>query len=403
LRGLLRRDLLTICAVIFTADVMWGILAPTFSLYAQGLGASLTIVGMLSSVVGVTALLSSMPIGLLSDRIDRKGILAVGMVLFALSGTILALAPNAYWLFPGRVLSGLAMVCTFHLGVAYVGDIVKPEERGLALGLYSTSMGLGFTTGPLVGAALAERYGISGSYLFAAALALLGATIGAIGLRPVRPLGQMTVQTHRLPGTGADKMLRDRRLVAGSLGNLLINITFNGTVANFFPVYAAGLGISQLAINSMFSVRAFFSTLTRLPSAALTNRLPSRVVMVVALILAMAALLMMAQTNSISLLALLLIVEGVSFGAFLTSGQVFVAESGTPATRGAAVGVYSTAGSFGAMISPAVLGVVADLWGLRMVFRLTGALVFVGLVVIGYLNSREISAPLTLERGVEEK
>jgi DHA1 family multidrug resistance protein-like MFS transporter len=324
------------------------------------------------------------------------------MLFFALSDMIFALAPNTYWLFPGRVLSGVAMVCTFYLGVAYVGDIVKPEERGLAFGLYATSMGSGFTIGPLVGSAIAVRYGVSGSYLAASVIALTGAAIATVGLRSVRPsAGQVNVQTHRLPWTGAGRVLRNRKLVAGSLGNLLINITFGGTVANFFPVYAAGLGISQVAINSMFSVRTFFSTLGRLPSAALTNRVPSRVVMYVALILAMAAIFLMAQTSSVSLLGLLLVLEGISFGVFLTSGQVFVAETATAATLGAAVGAYSTAGSVGSVLSSILLGVVADLWGIRMVFRLTGVLVLVGLVVIGYLNMHEAPAPIAVKQATE--
>ncbi|MBM4430671.1 MAG: MFS transporter, partial [Chloroflexi bacterium] len=175
------------------------------------------------------------------------------------------------------------------------------------------------------------------------------------------------------------------RLLAGSLGNLLINVSFGGAVANFFPVYAAQIGLVQVAINSMFSVRAFGSTLARLPTGAITNRIPSRLVMYAALIVSMAAVFFMSRTNSAALLGLLLLLEGLSFGAFLTSGQVFVAESSTPTTRGAAVGVYSTAGSVGSMLSSIALGMAADLWGVQVVFRLTALLLLIGLTVIGYL------------------
>ncbi|MBM4428793.1 MAG: MFS transporter, partial [Chloroflexi bacterium] len=174
LRRVLRRDVLTICVVIFTADIMSGILSPTFSLYAKQLGASLSVVGALSSIVGVTKLFASMPVGVLSDRIGRKIVLTIGMLLFAIAALSFALAPNAYALFPGRMLTGIAMICTFYLGVAYVGDIVAPAERGLAFGLYSTSMGLGFAIGPLIGAVIAVRSGVASSYLFAAGMAFLG-------------------------------------------------------------------------------------------------------------------------------------------------------------------------------------------------------------------------------------
>ena len=276
LRRVLRRDVLTLCAVIFTADILSGILSPTFSLYAKQLGASLTLVGALSSTIGLTTLCASLPIGMLSDRIGRKIVLTTGMLLFSLAAMSFALAPNAYLLFPGRALTGVAMICTFYLGVAYVGDIVPPEDRGLALGLYSTSMGLGFAIGPLVGAAIAGRHGIAGSYLFASAVAFGGALIAALGLRRIT-LSRVAAaaQMRKMAWADTGQMLRNRRLLAGSLGNLLINVSFGGAVANFFPVYVAQLGAVQVAINSMFSIRAFGSTMTRLPTGALTSRVPA--------------------------------------------------------------------------------------------------------------------------------
>jgi len=64
LRWLLRnKELLALCFMIFTADVVSGIVSPTFSLYASSLGASLVLIGVLSSVVGLTRILSSVPIG----------------------------------------------------------------------------------------------------------------------------------------------------------------------------------------------------------------------------------------------------------------------------------------------------------------------------------------------------
>ena len=103
----MRRDVVSICSVIFLADIVSGILSPTFSLYAQSLGASLAFIGALSSIAGLTQLLTSMPIGALSDRHGRKIVLTLGMLTFAATTTLYALAPNAVLLIPGRVLAGL--------------------------------------------------------------------------------------------------------------------------------------------------------------------------------------------------------------------------------------------------------------------------------------------------------
>ena len=385
----MRRDVVSICSVIFLADIVSGILSPTFSLYAQSLGASLAFIGALSSIAGLTQLLTSMPIGALSDRHGRKIVLTLGMLTFAATTTLYALAPNAVLLIPGRVLAGLASVAMFSVGPAYVSDVASGEERGLAFGIYSTAEGVGFGIGPLIGSAIAVNYGVPVSYLAAAAIACAGAALAAWGLHDRRPApGAIATRSFRLQREGLARMLRDPRLMAGSLCNLLIGAGFGGAITNFFPVYAAANQVTHEAINSMFAVRAFASTVSRLPSGAITSRLPSSAVMIAALLLAMAAIFSMAQTNVIVVLSALLIVEGFSYGMFLPAGQVFIAEISTPATRGQMMGAYGTAGSLSSALSPFVMGLIAQLWGVQAVFLFTAALFAAGICLAGFLFNR---------------
>lgn len=403
LRGLMRREFLIVCFIIFSADLVSGILSPTFSLYAQDLGASLAFIGTLSSLGGVTQLVTSLPAGVLSDRYGRRIVLTLGMLAFAAATTLFAFAPNALLLIPGRILMGLATVATFSIGAAYVGDVVSDAERGVAYGLYTTSMGIGFGIGPLIGAGIAELYGVPASYLMAAGLALCGALLAALGLKAgvvQHSRAQSKVGTAKaargaplrlslgLMRDGFAQMLRDPRLLGGSLCNLLMNASFNGAISTFFPIYAADQRASQETINGMFSVRAFASAAARLPSGAITSRLPSRAVMLAALLLATTAIFLMARTNAIWLLGILLICEGISFGMFLPSGQAFTAENSTPATRGQVLGAYGTAGSLGSALSPLLLGFVAEVWGAEAVFVATAGLMAAGIAAALVLFGR---------------
>jgi len=131
----MRRDVLDICLLIFIADVVTGVQTPLFPLYTTSLGASLGVLGLITAVLGLTRLASALPIGMLSDRLDRKTVLVGGMVAFAISFALYALAPNAGWLVLPRVVQALAMVATFPLGIAYIGDIVETRDRGAAIGV----------------------------------------------------------------------------------------------------------------------------------------------------------------------------------------------------------------------------------------------------------------------------
>ncbi|MBI5876391.1 MAG: MFS transporter [Chloroflexi bacterium] len=388
-RSLLRRDVLAICYLIFMADLVAGMLSSTFSLYAQSLGATFAVIGALSSVVGITQMFISVPIGLASDRSGRKRVLVLGMAVMGIATALFAAAPDVLWLFAGRILLGVAFVSTFQIGVAALGDVVTPAERGLAYGMYTTTMGVGFALGPQVATLITAQAGMPAAYALASLVSVAGALIGWRLLpEPQRP---SEIGTLRAPVSMWDAMramLANPHLVAGSLANLLINTIFNGAVSNFFPVYVAEMGSTQAAVNTMFSARAVGSTCARFPSGALTTRIAPRRMIMAALFIALGAVGLMSIGADPWLLGLLLVAEGVAFGMHLPSGQAFCAEQSTAATRGQVVGGYSMTGSLGSALAPLVMGLVAEWWGVRAVFPFTAALIVGGLVLIFVLFRR---------------
>jgi len=399
-RVLSRHDILSLCLMIFSADVVSGIIAPNFALYATSIGATMALVGTLTAVEGLSRIVVSVPVGLASDRCGRKPVLVGGMATFALASLGYTVAPNPYWLLPCKALVGVAMVGTFFVGMAYIGDVVDTRDRGPAIGLYTTFMGSGFALGSAVGGAASSRWGFAGSYYVAAGVAMLGALIALWGLKG-RPAGQSSAQSSA-PVTRSRRSAwallgHSRPLLAACVANLCNNMWYSGLVASFFAVYADQIGLPTAIIGSIFALRAVMSTIARLPTGLASGRLSSRRLMVVALGLAAAAIMGIQATSSTALLAVLLAVEGVAYGMFLTSGQAFVTNHFDDATRGAAVGVYSTAGGIGSTGGPLVLGLIAQLWGVRPVFWAMALLIVLGVGVIMAIGEpRPTTAPETL-------
>jgi MFS family permease len=128
---------------LFTADMIIGTVTPTLSLFAQSLGASLTLVGVLATGLGLARFSSSVVIGTMSDRRGRKSILKGGMVLMGVACLLYTLTPVSYALLLTNVLFGMSFVATLTIGLAYAADISTLRERSLVFGLATTSMGLG--------------------------------------------------------------------------------------------------------------------------------------------------------------------------------------------------------------------------------------------------------------------
>ena len=157
IRTVFRTQIVVLCLAIFLIDVLAGIVSATFSIFANDLGATVFVVGLLTSLSGLTALFSSIPIGSLSDRIGRSRVMLTGMAAFTIVMVLFAVAPSPAFLIPGRLLMGVAGVGSFWIASAYLGDIVTARERGIAFGLLTTAMGLGFGVGPVLGGQVTRR------------------------------------------------------------------------------------------------------------------------------------------------------------------------------------------------------------------------------------------------------
>lgn len=386
--GLLRREIVSICLFLFTVDTVIGTISPTLSLFAHSLGASLLLIGVLATTTGLARFGTGVVIGGISDRHGRRKILLGSIMLMGLAALLYAITTLPYALLLINALFGLSFVAALTVGIAYAADISAPQERSMVFGLTTTSMGLGFALGSLMGGTLAGRWGYPAAYFFAAGVAALGCAVMWLGVPADRERGESARAKKTSWPQQMGLLMSNSFILAACFGTLLLNLIFGGLVITFFPIYANGLGIGQAAIGSMFATRALASTLARLPAGVLGTIFPMHWVMVTALTLATGVAFVLPQLADPTLLTIFLTVEGVAFGLFLTSAQTTIAGHADESSRGAALGLYMAAASVGDSVAPILLGWVATLLGVRSVFFVVGGLVGLGTVVMAAIIAR---------------
>ncbi len=103
--------------------------------------------------------------GAVGDRLGRKRLFLVGLVLFGLASVVAATAATPAQLIAGRVLLGIggAMVMPSTLSLIR-GVFTDPRERTLAIGIWAAVAGAGAAVGPLVGGLLVETHGWSAAF-----------------------------------------------------------------------------------------------------------------------------------------------------------------------------------------------------------------------------------------------
>jgi len=111
--------------------------------------------------------------GSLSDRRGRRHVILPALLLMALGslGLVWLAAPIGLWVV--GVLNGMAHGLLFPALSAYMIDLAESEERGRALGAYSTALLLGSTLASFVFGVIAERLGYPPIFLAASGIAIV--------------------------------------------------------------------------------------------------------------------------------------------------------------------------------------------------------------------------------------
>ena len=92
----------------------------------------------------------------LGDRFGRKRMFMVGISVFTAGSAAAALSPTIDFLIAARALQGVGAAIVTPLTLTLLAEAFPPEQRGLALGVWSAISGIGVAAGPLVGGALTQ-------------------------------------------------------------------------------------------------------------------------------------------------------------------------------------------------------------------------------------------------------
>jgi len=150
-----------------------GLVIPVLPTLKEQMHFSGTTMGMMISIFAIAQLVASPIAGALSDKIGRKKLIALGMIVFSFSELLFGLAQVKTGFYISRTLGGVAAAMIMPSVTAYVADLTTIAERPKAMGLVSAAISGGFIIGPGIGGFLAAL-GIRVPFFAAALLAFIG-------------------------------------------------------------------------------------------------------------------------------------------------------------------------------------------------------------------------------------
>lgn len=392
-----------------------------------------TQVGLFSSALSLTWACAAFGIGIVSDRTgSRKGVLIATTLLFSVCSFLSGIASSFAILLAARMLMGIAEGGVMPVSQAIVANEVRPEMRGIAMGVTQNfgSNLLGSFVAPVVLAAFATTHGWRPAFFLAGAPGLVMAVLlwkyldaGGEGRKTASPMPVIAPAPVTAPAPAAARApatptapvaapaplqaVAPRPSLAAALGNrnivicalmAVLLVSYLVVCWSFMPLYLVqvrhyspeteGWLMGTLGISA--AVGAFLVS-------GLSDRIGRRPLMIlmplIGVILPLGALY---YTGSVWVLAALFFVGWGLNGVFPLFMATVPSESVAPHLRASVLGLCMGTGEvLGGVASPSIAGIAADRVGLQApLWIMLGLAVAGGVLALGLRET----APRALAR-----
>jgi MFS family permease len=397
-RGELPREVWVLAVIAFVVALGFGVVAPAIPLFARSFGVGSTAVGLAISAFAFFRFVSAFGGGSLVERFGERAVLAIGLVVVAVTTGAAGLA-TSFPVFLGlRAAGGTGSAMFTVAALSLLLRAAPPSHRGRAAATWQGGFILGGIAGPAAGGLLAELSPRLPFLLYAGALLTAGA-VALVLLRTPAVARAESTDARAVPtggpapaAPGLRAALRSRAYVAALVTNLGLGWVVFGVRNSLVPLYVTEeLGRTVAWAGAGLLAGSLAQALGLLRSGRLADTWGRRPTLVLGTALGTTSLAVLVLPPDLTAFLASMAVFGLA-AALLSSVPAALVGDVTPARGGRVVAVFQMAADLGAIVGPLVAGWLTDVASFQTAFAVTTAVLAIGLVTALALP-RETRAP----------
>ena len=397
----MKKQFALLCGVGLFAFISYNLVRmPVLSLFAQSLGAGPETIGFIVAASTLTGVFLKWPAGALSDLYDRRWLLLVGLLAFALPPFCYLLITDVSWLIALRFVHGMATAVFAPIALAVVADL-RREARGAAYGAYTAATQAGAMLGPLLGGWLLWTRGFSTTFVTAGTLGVISVLLFFLMRLPPVPglvnreslivnrdessVERLTYNVARPHGVAAVlyDMTRGARTVLGNVRVVVTSATdgarqvANGALMAFLPIYVVGIGLDAAQAGMLFGVQSVTSFASRPTMGWASDRIGRRPLILLGLVVCAGSLAAIPFTAQFVGLMALSALFGFGEAIVNAAAAALVADLSELKTLGSAMGMQGAIMDIGHASGPILSGVLIGALGFQLAFPILAGIVLV--------------------------
>jgi MFS family permease len=357
-------------------------------------------VGLAIGGYGLTQAILQIPFGMLSDKLGRKPVIVLGLMLFAVGSLIAGVAEDMTTLIIGRVLQGAGAIAGAVMALA--ADVTREEHRTKVMAIIGIAIGCSFYLALLLGPILADDYGLSGLFLITAALSVFGIALVVFVVPSavnIAPSAETLPRKDFVLG-----LLRHKELsllnISVCLLHLFITILFIQ-----IPTLLTDLGVGLEAQWTVYLpvLLASIIGLIVLMGAARKQAKAVMSVSIVMMISCFAGLALFDGALSLYSLCALILVFFIGFNYLEANTPALVSSIAPAGKKGTAMGIYASFQFFGAFLGGMISGLMTSSFSINALYTVCIGLGIVWLILILSLHSQPRVKRVTLTINLQNK
>ena len=344
------KAVVTVALIMATRLLGIFLILPVFSVYAERYpGSDLTMAGIAFGIYALAQSILQLPFGWASDRLGRKPVLVIGILLFTAGSVYCGMEDSIKGLIIARLIQGSGAVSS--VAIASLGDVTRPQVRAQSFTIVGVSIGVAFLLAIVAGPYLAAKIGFSGLFYILAALGAVSLLISLFFFPAIEKEEPVAARAGlwRIATMPEMRSLYTASLVVSLLVNLFVFV---------FPLSWKALGVSDEGLWKVYLITLIPTALFVFPyirSAEKRRALPAATKAAWGLI-ALAFLVYPAGAGY----SLILYGAGMAYFAGHTIMQsllpAFLTQTVGQEKRGSATGIYNLLSFFGSSLGGMLSG-----------------------------------------------
>jgi DHA1 family multidrug resistance protein-like MFS transporter len=380
----MNRQILAILLLsVMTALFGIGIIVPVMPVFAVSLGASGFSLGLIIAAFSISRGILQPIVGILSDRLGRKGCRVFGLFIYSLVGLFLAEADSVVNLIVIRAFHGVGSAMIVPVAMAYVSDMAPFGQEGRFMGMLNIAIFVGIGGGPLFGGFFSDLWGMASAFYAMAVLSCI-AMLLVLFKMPV-----MDNKNRRKPPLGLFKamvsMLSSRRTGGILLARMSTMIIMVPTMA-FLPLLMnQWFAASGKQIGAVIACRTLVNALLQIPCGRMADRFDKVTMLRGGCLVISGVICMVPMVADFWWLLALFVLLGVGEAVIWPVLGALAAQDGRYYGQGTMMGVFSLAMSAGVFLGAIGAGLSMDQFGLKWSFINIGIIVLVLTMIAAWL------------------